>query len=151
MNDEYDDTEDGERPIDPSALAENEFAVFGNVRIAYIRPVSFKGEEAFAVHSADGLTLANKVLDYLDLNVNAVLEEAELLLCIEIMELFARADSDNDTLSAVELEMLYATLRYLDTNNNGRLDHHERERLHQGLQNPKAFLAEQRAKNPLFR
>lgn len=58
MNDQHDDTEDGERPIDPSTLAENEFADFGNGRIAYIRPVSFKGEEAFAVHSADGLTLA---------------------------------------------------------------------------------------------
>ena len=58
MNHEHEDTNDEERPIDSHGVTKENFAVFGNGKIAYIRPVSFKGEEAFAVHSADGLTLA---------------------------------------------------------------------------------------------
>ena len=99
----------------------------------------------------ESLVLTNRALDYLDLNNNALLEEKELELCVEIFELFARADSDNDTLSVLELEMLYAVLRHLDTNHNGVLDSHERVRLRQGLDNPRSFLVEQRQHNPLLR
>ena len=52
------------------------------------------------------LALANRVLDYLDLNRNALLEENELELTIEIMELFSRVETQNDTLSERELEVL---------------------------------------------
>ena len=58
MKQEHEDINDEEQLIDPHAVSKEDFAVFGNGKIAYIRPVSFKGEEAFAVHSADGLTLA---------------------------------------------------------------------------------------------
>ncbi|MBW2277397.1 MAG: hypothetical protein JRF63_07885 [Deltaproteobacteria bacterium] len=94
------------------------------------------------------LALANRVLDYLDLNRNALLEESELELTIEIMELFSHIETDNDTLSGRELEMLYVVLRHVDTNDNGVIDAHEKTHLRQGLDDPVAFLAEQRAQNP---
>jgi hypothetical protein len=97
------------------------------------------------------LALTNRALDYLDLNRNALLEDDELELCVEIMELFARADSANDTLSEHELEMCYAVLRYIDSNDNGVLDPNERDRLRKGLVDPQAFLAEQKARNPRLR
>lgn len=97
------------------------------------------------------LALTNRVLDYLDLNRNALLEDSELELVVEIMELFAGADTSNDTLSELELEMLYAVLRYIDTNDNGVIDANEKARLRQGLGDPVAFLGEQRARNPLLR
>jgi hypothetical protein len=34
------------------------FAAFGNGQLAYIKPVNVEGEDAFAVHSADGQQLA---------------------------------------------------------------------------------------------
>ena len=71
---EDEDTKDDELSIDPHAVSKEEFAVFGNGRIAYIRPVSVKGEEAFAVHSADGLTLA--VITDRDLAVAVVRQNA---------------------------------------------------------------------------
>jgi hypothetical protein len=101
--------------------------------------------------SGASLKLTNRVLDYLDLNRNALLEEGELELCIEIMELFARVDSSNDTLSEFELEELYAVLRHIDTNDNGVLDPNEKARLRQGLDDPESFLAEQQATNPRLR
>lgn len=44
--------------IDLDEMTKGDFAVFGNGIFAYIRQVSVNGEDAFAVHSADGLTLA---------------------------------------------------------------------------------------------
>ena len=96
----------------------------------------------------DILALTNRVLDYLDLNRNALLEESELELTIEIMELFSKIETANNTLSERELQMLYAVLRHIDTNDNGVIDSHEKERLRQGLDDPAAFLAEQQARNP---
>jgi hypothetical protein len=93
----------------------------------------------------ESLVLTNKILDYLDLNQDAVLDEDELNLCVEILELFAHADSDNETLSEIELKMLYGMLRHLDSNNNKRIDPNEKARLRAGLEDPKRFLAEQRA------
>jgi len=100
--------------------------------------------------SNDGLVLTNRVLDYLDLNHNALLEADEVSFCIEIFEMFARADSDNDTVSEFELELLYAVLRHIDQNDNHVLDTHERQQLHDALENPRAFLQRQRANNPRF-
>jgi hypothetical protein len=101
--------------------------------------------------TADTLVLTNKVLDYLDFNMSALIEEDELELCVKIIEAFSRADSDNDTLSHRELEMLYAVLRHLDTNENGQLDPHERHALYDGLSSPKAFLEAQKFANPHLR
>jgi hypothetical protein len=98
--------------------------------------------------NADMLVLVNRVLDYLDLNNNALLETDEVTLCIEILELFARADSDNDTVSEFELELLYAAIRHMDRDDNHALDPYERHQLHDALKNPKAFLERQRVKNP---
>ncbi len=100
--------------------------------------------------TGDGLVLTNRILDYLDLNHNALLEADEVAFCVEIFEMFARADSDNDTVSEIELEMLYAVLRHIDTNDNHVLDAHERQQLHDGLQNPRAFFQRQQAQNPRF-
>ncbi len=100
--------------------------------------------------SSAGLVLTNQILDYLDLNHNALLEPKEIEFCIEILEMFARADSDNDTVSEYELELLYAVLRDTDTNDNRVLDAHEKELLHEALESPKAFLQRQRVSNPRF-
>jgi hypothetical protein len=100
---------------------------------------------------AESLALLNRILDYLDLNMSALIEEDELELCVEIIELFCRADSANDTLTRKELEMLYAVLRHLDRDGNGQLDPLERLALHKGLGAPAAFLAEHRQHNPHLR
>ena len=92
----------------------------------------------------ESLTLTNKVLDYLDLNVNALLDEEELELGLQIVEMFCRAESNNNTLTVRELQCLYALLRNLDRDGNGQLDPMERHALHKGLGNPEAFLAEDR-------
>ena len=101
--------------------------------------------------TAESLVLVNRILDYLDLNLSALIEEDELELCVQVIELFSRAESDNDTLTTRELEMLYAVLRHLDKDENGQIDPLERAALHKGLSNPAAFLAEQRATNPFLR
>lgn len=64
-----------DRSTDLHAMTNGDFALFGNGEIAYIRPVSVNGEEAFAVHSADGLTLA--VINDRDVAV-AVVRQNEL-------------------------------------------------------------------------
>ena len=96
------------------------------------------------------LTLTNQILDYLDLNSNALLEPNEVEFAVEILEMFAKADSINDTLSERELRMLYAVLRHLDSNDNRVLDKHEVKQLHDALEAPSAFLARQKRTNPLF-
>ncbi|MCP4606007.1 MAG: hypothetical protein GY847_36755 [Proteobacteria bacterium] len=102
-------------------------------------------------HSDECLILTNKILDYLDLNNNAIIEEGELDLGVDLIELFAHADSDNDTLSHIELKMLYAVLRHIDRNDNGKLDPHEKEQLQKALKEPKNFLADQKVNNPLLK
>ncbi len=93
------------------------------------------------------LTLTNRVLDYLDLDTNALIDDAELELCVEILELFAHAESDNNTLSEHELELLHQVLRDVDTNNNGVLDPNERARLRRWLEKPAELFARLRAKS----
>jgi hypothetical protein len=99
----------------------------------------------------ESLDWTNKILDYLDLDQNAIISLDELELCVEIMELFAHADSDNETLSPFELEMLYMVLRYLDTNDNGKLDSNEKDKLRQGLDDWDVFITDQKARNPHLR
>jgi hypothetical protein len=78
---------------------------------------------------ASSLALMNRVLDYLDLNENGTLEDKELRLATDLFEAFQTAESDNDTLSDRELELLYAVLRGLDQDHDGRLSRKEREGL----------------------
>ncbi|MDX9720379.1 MAG: hypothetical protein RBU37_06515 [Myxococcota bacterium] len=101
--------------------------------------------------STDSLATTNRILDYLDLNANSKLEESEIDLVVEVFELFARAESQNDTLSLRELQMLYASLRKLDRNSDLRLDAQERVELRRGLDDPQAFLANEKANNPWYR
>ena len=101
----------------------------------------------------DGTALAhvNQVLDYLDFNANAHIEDDELEMTLRVFELFAHAESDNETLSDRELQMLYAVLRHLDADDSHVLEKHEREDLVAGLENPGVFMAQQREENPLLK
>ena len=98
--------------------------------------------------NADMLVLLNRVLDYLDMNNNALIEPDEADLCIEILESFAHADSANDTVSEYELELLYASIRLIDRDSNHSLDPYERRELHEALKDPKAFLERQKKRSP---
>lgn len=100
--------------------------------------------------TTEALATANKILDYIDLDANAQLDESEMELCVEILELFSSAESDNNTLSERELGMLYAVLRHLDDNDNHKLDAGERRELRKGLDEPEVFMAEQKRTNPLL-
>ena len=99
----------------------------------------------------ESLTALNRVLDYVDLNANAQLEEAEVELAVELMEAFATADSDNGTLSTRELDMLYAVLRNLDKNNSRKLEGDQRMKLREQLREPKRFLEMEKQNNPILR
>jgi hypothetical protein len=94
------------------------------------------------------LVITNRILDYLDLNANAVLEADELEICLKILEAFAKAESDNETLSRRELKMLYATLRYLDDNDSHVLDGDARYKLLDALDDPRRFIERQAQDNP---
>lgn len=91
--------------------------------------------------SAKGLDRLHQVLAYLDVNENKKLEHTEVMMAVEILELFCKADSVNDSLSAKELDMLLAALGKLDDNGNGVLDKAERTALRDGLWTPDEFLA----------
>lgn len=104
------------------------------------------------VVDGESLAVANRVLDYLDLDSDARLDEAEMELCVKILEAYARAESDDEQVSTRELKMLYAVLRHLDSNHNGRLDAAELRRLHESLAEPaNGFMERQRRENPWFR
>lgn len=75
--------------------------------------------------STFSLALLNRVLDYLDLNGNAILEEKEVGLFGQVCSIFQGAESKNETLSNRELELLYGYLRGLDRDNDGRLSRTE--------------------------
>ncbi len=99
----------------------------------------------------ESLTLTNKILDYLDINADGHLSAREMELCVQVFEVFARAESDNDTLSVRELRMLYAVLRHFDGDDNHRLDNPEVRWLRQELTDGPAFMARQRHENPHLR
>jgi hypothetical protein len=96
--------------------------------------------------SAKGFELLLGALDYLDVNENQRLEHTELTLAIEILEMFCKAESVNDTLSVRELEMLHAVLRRLSP--KGPLNEAARTSLRDSLWDPDAFLTEEKARNP---
>ena len=101
--------------------------------------------------TADTLELANKVLDYLDLNANSTIDHGEMELCLEIVELFASAESEDGKISRRELKMLYAVLRNLDSDNSGKLERPERDKLRHALEDPAKFLAREKEENPLLK
>ena len=101
--------------------------------------------------SPKGLGLLSSILGFLDVNANSVLEHSEAVLAVEVLELFCKADSANDTLSNKELEVLQAVLMHLDTDGNGVISAAERNALRDELWEPEAFLEKQKAENPLVR
>ena len=78
----------------------------------------------------------------------AALGGSQLALAVEILELFCKADSVNDTLSQKELDMLLAVLEEVDADGNGVLSDEERARLRDQLWDADGFLAEQKKTNP---
>ena len=105
----------------------------------------------FHTPSGKGFEHLLKVFDFLDVNENQTLEHRELSLAVEILEMFCKSDSVNETLSAKELEVLLAVLESLDTDGNGVLDERERVALRDALWTPDEFLDEQKATNPKVR
>jgi len=91
--------------------------------------------------SAKGLKLLSEALTYLGLGMLKV-GDADVELAVEILELFCKADSVNDTLSSKEIQMLLKALAKLDANGDGVLDEGERTALRDGLWTPDEFLAE---------
>jgi hypothetical protein len=79
------------------------------------------------------LALLNRVLDYLDVNGNTLLEPAEVQLFLDLSRAFEETQSRNDTLSAQELALLHAFLRAADGDHDGRLSQDERRRLREKL------------------
>lgn len=92
--------------------------------------------------SAKGFGLLLQVFDFLDVKDTQTLEHEELNLAIEILDLFCKADSVNDTLSAKEIGLLLTALQKLDKDNNGVLDAAVRDAVRDGLWHPDEFLVE---------
>ena len=69
------------------------------------------------------------MLDYLDLNGNGLLDGQEARLASQVVGTFRTAESLGDSLSDREVELLYAVLRGLDRDHDGRLSRDERLRL----------------------
>ena len=103
--------------------------------------------------TARGLELLGAVLAFLavDRGEEPALSREESRLAVEILELFCKADSVNDTLSQKELEMLLAVLEHLDADGNRRLDPDERTRLRDELWDASGFLEQQKRDNPRLR
>jgi len=99
---------------------------------------------------ADMLVTLNRILDYMDLNADARLGKEEMELCLQLFEKFSGLVSHNQSLSAVELDLLYAVLRFADRNGNGRLEKSERESLLTHIQGGRSFLRQQLDENPDF-
>jgi hypothetical protein len=100
---------------------------------------------------ADTLTVANKVLDYLDLNVDGRLSSDEMELCLQVLEVFAHAESKDGLLSLRELKTLYAVLRHLDGDDSARLEGAEIRWLRHSLADPAHFMERMRTENPHLR
>jgi hypothetical protein len=98
--------------------------------------------------SAKGVALLVSILDYLDVNDNQKLEHDELNLAVEILEMFCKADSVNNTLSARELEMLQVVLKSRDGAGRGSLDEAARVELRDALWDPDEFLVAEKGRNP---
>jgi len=100
---------------------------------------------------AESLKWLNKVLDYLDVNANAKLEPNEYAEVMGILDDFRRADSDNLSLSHVELELLYAVLRHRDQDDSHQLERDERRSLRADLERFETFWENEQQSNPLVK
>ncbi len=98
--------------------------------------------------TGSALAVANKVLDYLDLNADSILDNNEIELVLEIFEAFAKAQPPGEQMSERELQALYEVLRVLDVNDDHRLDKDERARLRHELEEPAIFLQSCRERSP---
>ncbi|HPW55315.1 MAG: hypothetical protein KA072_10130 [Thermoanaerobaculaceae bacterium] len=83
--------------------------------------------------TAQGLALTNRVLDFLDRQGSSRLDDRAIAIGLELLEAFARVESDNDTLSERELELLGKAVRLYDRDDNRVLDDQELERLRAAL------------------
>lgn len=100
---------------------------------------------------ADSLALANQILDYLDVTGDGRLAPRDLELCIEVLEVFAAAESPDGRLTARQLHVLHAVLRHFDHDDNARLENAELRWLRHELANPPAFMARLRSESPQVR
>ena len=91
--------------------------------------------------SAKGLELLLAALRYLDLDRNESLNHGEITLAVEILELFCKADSVNDTLSVRELEILLGVFKKHDTAGLGVLSASAQASLRDALWDPDTYLA----------
>ncbi|HPS77450.1 MAG TPA: hypothetical protein PLS53_04780 [Thermoanaerobaculaceae bacterium] len=89
--------------------------------------------------SAHGLEIANRVLDYIDRDGNARLDDHEAAVGLELLEAFACAESDNNSLSERELELLEGALRHFDRDSNRVLDEGELLRLRAAIKDGTLF------------
>jgi hypothetical protein len=85
--------------------------------------------------TAEGLRLVNQALDYLDLNGDALLDDQEMKLVLELIDWYGRAGRNNGSLSAKTLEQLIDMVKAHDRNHDRVLDRDERRRLHDLLRN----------------
>lgn len=83
--------------------------------------------------TAQGLAITNRVLDFLDRQGNSRLDDRGIAVGLELLEAFSHAESDNDTLSEHELELLGKAVRHFDRDDNRTLDDRELERLRAAL------------------
>lgn len=83
--------------------------------------------------TAQGLALTNRVLDFLDRQGNSRLDDRGIAVGLELLDAFSRAESDNDTVSERELELLGKAVRLHDRDDNRVLDERELERLRAAL------------------
>lgn len=79
------------------------------------------------------LALLNRILDYVDVNSNTLLEPSEVRFFLEVSRAFEEVESPNETLSPRELGMLHAFLRAADRDHDGRLSPEERRHLRERL------------------
>lgn len=86
-----------------------------------------------------GLVVANRVLDYLDRDGDARLNDREAAVGLELLDIFARVESDNHSLSERELELLEDAVRFFDRDSNRVLDEGELHRLRAAIKDGTLF------------
>ncbi|MCU0292202.1 MAG: hypothetical protein MUF10_09485 [Thermoanaerobaculaceae bacterium] len=86
-----------------------------------------------------GLVIANRVLDYLDRDGDARLNDHEASVGLELLDIFARVESDNHSLSERELELLEGAVRFFDRDSNRVLDEGELQRLRAAIKDGTLF------------
>ncbi|HPC84277.1 MAG TPA: hypothetical protein P5234_11370 [Thermoanaerobaculaceae bacterium] len=83
--------------------------------------------------TARALALTNRIIDFLDRSGNARLDDREIAVGLELLDAFSRVESDNETLSERELDLLGKAVRLHDRDDNRVLDEGELARLRAAL------------------